>query len=219
MKEPNGDPIEDLRRLASDLEDAYPAGRAEARVASLLDRAKRPPVRRRLVVAFAAFALLAGNLGLAALADPAAPGDPLYPVDRAYEALGRSLGVLESTADERLEEAERLVVEGRGSDALPTVIELLEQLPSSDPTTVEEARRALEDVAAETSPEAFSETLDELLEMVRRNPGEVSGREVAAKAKELGEAVKANPPGRSQDRGRPDDVGPPDGPPGQSPRP
>ncbi len=74
-------------------------------------------------------------------------------------------------------------------------------------------------MAAETSPEAFSETLDELLEMVRRNPGEVSGREVAAKAKELGEAVKANPPGRSQDRGRPDDVGPPDGPPGQSPRP
>src|SRR5690606_17802627 len=56
--------------------------------------------------------LVVANLGTAALADSAVPGDFLYPVDRAYEELADLVGFGGDRGEERLEEATVLADRG-----------------------------------------------------------------------------------------------------------
>lgn len=222
--------VDHLRRLAADLEAAYPTERARARVDVVLDS---PPTgirrrRMRLVVA-SAVVLVLSNLALAAVADPSVPGDPLYGLDRAYEQIGKRLGLVHSTASERLEEAEKLIARGRATQAIPAVIELLDQVPASQPQGISTARTALEEAATlqgQGPSEEFSEALEDLLDLVKRNPGRVEGPEVAEAAQKLRDAAaKGKPAEDVPGRGRParppgkDDPGPPRDVPGADRRP
>jgi hypothetical protein len=71
--------------------------------------------RRRLsVVGVAAILASAGLAGTAVAADGAAPGDPLYRIDRAFEAVGIGNG----GTSERLAESSKLASEGKINEAL-----------------------------------------------------------------------------------------------------
>ena len=80
--------------------------------------------RRRLrglnpAVAIAAFALfLYSNIGLAALADSAVPGDSLSGLDRTYESIAAMVGWELDSAGERVEEASVLLARGDYHDCL-----------------------------------------------------------------------------------------------------
>lgn len=105
------DALDALRRYATDL--AGEPVDAEALLARA--RAQPVPARRaqRLVPALAVtLAFLVANAGLAVAANGAAPGDALYPVDRAYERLAAAVGLTGESAQERLDEA--VVVAARG---------------------------------------------------------------------------------------------------------
>lgn len=78
----------------------------------------KPPtqaiLRKRLVGAVGATVLLTGMTGVAVAADAAAPGDPLYGLDRAME----SVGVGDGGSPERLAEAQSLVEGGQLTAAI-----------------------------------------------------------------------------------------------------
>jgi hypothetical protein len=63
------------------------------------------------VIAGSAFAIVSVT-GLGAVADSAVPGDSLYPVDRAYEAVGRAIGRNADRTQETLQEAITLAQRG-----------------------------------------------------------------------------------------------------------
>jgi hypothetical protein len=109
--------IEDLRSYGRSLVDAVSTGRTEAMVGRALSARQRPHRPRRLVLALATLGLLAvSNVGLAAVADPAAPGDLLYPLDRGYERAGDLFGGWLFGAGNRTQErlAESEAINGRG---------------------------------------------------------------------------------------------------------
>ena len=62
-----------------------------------------------------------GNIGLAAASDNAVPGDPLYPVDRAYENIAAVIGIDSDKAAERLAEASILLAEGNFAVAVEAI--------------------------------------------------------------------------------------------------
>lgn len=82
------------------------------------------PVRRVLLrprsIIAAAILFVLGNAGLAAASDSAVPGDLLYPLDRAYEAVGSVLGFQHNPQAERLEEARVLLDRGEVNEAIET---------------------------------------------------------------------------------------------------
>lgn len=84
-------------------------------------RARRVWARRIAFTGVAAAALGFGVVGAAA-ADPAAPGDALYGLDRALEAVGINDGGL----GERLDEANELVDEGDADGAIDLIADALE---------------------------------------------------------------------------------------------
>ena len=104
-------PVSDrLRHLASRFEASVSHGRAEQLAARAVVRARRVPRRHHRAAAAvvgSAFTIVVLS-GLAVAAESAVPGDFLYPVDRAVEALGLDRNLLE----ERLEEA--IVLADRG---------------------------------------------------------------------------------------------------------
>ncbi len=126
------DPISDLRRYAHALQqqaDPVEAHRAATLAAAPLPAPARSWRRRLATVTAAAAVLAGGNVGLALAADPAAPGDLLYGVDRAYERVAEVLGIGGDTARERLDEASTLAARGDVSRALSTARETLSSLP------------------------------------------------------------------------------------------
>jgi len=88
------------------------------------------PVRRVLLrarpIIAAALLFVMGNAGLAAASDGAVPGDLLYPLDRAYEAVGTVLGFQHDTQAERLEEAIVLLDRGEVTEAIETATATLD---------------------------------------------------------------------------------------------
>lgn len=78
-------------------------------------------LRHRLAVIAAAIFVLAGMTGVAAAADEAAPGDPLYGLDRALEAVGIGAG----GATERISEAQLLAGDGQVAEAINHVAEAI----------------------------------------------------------------------------------------------
>lgn len=103
-------------------------GRARARAdAALAGGRLTPRFSRAVAAASAAMVFLAVfNVGLAAVADPAAPGDLLYGIDRAYEAVTEPLGLAGDTRLERLEEAEIVTERDDASTAVTLLEEALE---------------------------------------------------------------------------------------------
>ncbi len=187
-------PFDDLRALAADLEHSVPAERTRFRVAMALEPAPHRP--RRTVVALATAGLLTiSNVALAAVANPAAPGDALYGVDRAYERV-QNLAGFDSHAAERLQEAVVMAERGRASEVLSLVQEALtEVLESDDPVqAVEQLKRKA------NLGEAFEIQLAEFVADAKRagqsDPG-FSGQDVAELAQELGRG-KAGAPGQDK---------------------
>ncbi len=106
-------PLRDLRAYADDLVAGVDAddGARIARTA-LLDIHPVSWKRRVVSVGTAVAMFLGANVGLAAAADPAVPGDLLYGIDRAYEKVGHVLGIDNDGPAERFEEAAVLAERG-----------------------------------------------------------------------------------------------------------
>jgi len=207
------DPLDELRRYAASLRagtDDDVARRSVARAMAAGHAGHTRPARRPAVLAAAA--VLLGNAGLAAAAEPAVPGDLLYGVDRAYERLADAVGLGADHAAERLAEATELVARG---------------LP-------EEAAAVLDEIP----PGEVREAVAELRDTVAAARGEGAGRDISDAARSIGdEAPGRTHPGGSappaeSDRGRSEapgstapEPGPPDpadgsadpGPPGSVP--
>ncbi|MFP5333637.1 MAG: hypothetical protein ACLGHX_14915 [Acidimicrobiia bacterium] len=118
-----------LRRLASRYEAGVGRGRAEQIAARAITRAhRRSSVGRRLAVAVSSSAfLLVSMTGIGFAADRAVPGDLLYPLDRALEAVGLTSDLVE----ERLLEAITLTERGDMALAIETANEALAELSRS----------------------------------------------------------------------------------------
>ncbi len=157
------------------------------------------PIRRAAATAASAMLIVASLAGVAVAADHSGPGDILYGLDRALEAIGVGSG----GGSERLEEAEGLIDNGNYRDGLSHATETLESVPRNDT-----ARDAIEDAATrlgQTPDSASRETLDNvasLLQYLAENPhgGDPGG--VASLARDIvphidtpaPDAPPANPP-------------------------
>jgi hypothetical protein len=138
-------------------------------------------VRPQLVGAAAAVFLLSGVTGVALAANGAAPGDALYGIDRALEKVGIGAG----HAQERLDEANALLFDGRASEALNQAAQVFDEAeePAERFDDIGEARAALAEAAGrllETEKGDASEILvrdnvSTLLDYLRENLGERVG--------------------------------------------
>ncbi|MFP5333232.1 MAG: hypothetical protein ACLGHX_12850 [Acidimicrobiia bacterium] len=203
-------PIDDLRRYADDLASEVSPFVAQRAVRSAMTPGLRRP--RKAVVVLATTALFGvSNIALAATANPAIPGDPLYGVDRAYEKVVDLAGLGGPRVDERLAETGALVADGRLAEALGLVQETLGKVLSADDPQAE--LEALTD-ALDNVPDAVSEVVLQGLVATAHDisTGEADGSDVAGLAQQLGQEL-----GRrlaEENSNRPDDAGPPDSVPG-----
>jgi len=85
-------------------------------------RRRWPALSPRVAVAALSVVMAVGMTGVAAAADSAAPGDPLYGLDRALERIGIGSG----SAGERLDEADQLLTEGQTMQALEHAAEAID---------------------------------------------------------------------------------------------
>ena len=148
--------FERLRAFASRYETATPfgrAGRIAARaVAAAQGRSPHVFWRRVVVAATVGATLSVSGFALGIVANRAAPGDLLYGVDRAYEAVGQAFGSQQPRTEERLVEALDLIDQGREADAVPLLSEAVEDL--SNQTGLSEVN------------DAYRETLEGLTALV-----------------------------------------------------
>lgn len=201
-------PIDDLRRYADDLVSEVSPFVAQRAVRSAMAPDVRRP--RKAVLVLVTTALFGvSNIALAATADPAIPGDPLYGVDRAYEQVADLTGLGGPRVTERLAETGALVEQGRLTEALELVQETLGKvLEADDPQTeLEELTEAMGNV-----PDAVSDLVLNGLVAVAQGTasGDLTGQDVAALARDLGEKL------REEMSNRPDDAGPPEESPGST---
>lgn len=152
-------PFDQLREYARSLADSVDADQTRRVVGNAL---REPSAvlgwrRRVATIGFVVGSLLSGNVGLAAAAQPAVPGDALYPIDRAYERLAAFVGIGGDQAEERLQEAIELSRRGEIELALDTARSGLESLdgPLEDPGLIEavEALNEASTVAGEQRPD------------------------------------------------------------------
>ena len=222
------DPFDDLRSYAARLEAEVPVERARARARAAIN--STPPRRRRMaVVASAAIGFMGiSNVALAAVSNPAIPGDALYGIDRAYERIGELLGIGGEHRLERLNEAASVVALGDEETALSLVQEALTGLVDQD---VDTARAMLSELERGADVEALHQQIQEMIDIARdtadaagstemREAAEraaASGLDVAEVARtirdtiDLPDAASQDHPGDAADgRGPPEDAGPPD---------
>jgi hypothetical protein len=128
-----------------------------------------PALSPRLAVAALSVVMAIGMTGVAAAADSAAPGDPLYGLDRAMERIGIGAGA----AAERLEEADQLLTEGQTLQALEHAAEAVEG---------DTAANAALDIAIDRvgtadneNSAAIQEKVDALLSYMSENIGKDKG--------------------------------------------
>ena len=226
---------EQVSRFAS---EAAAIARSSVEIGS---RAKPIRPRRRLtalqdrlaIVAVAVF-VLAGMSGIAAAADAAAPGDPLYGIDRALERVG----INDGAAAERLAEAEALARRGHVTEAMGHAASAIEE-PSDDDASAASASRAatalreaavsVESTDQEPSSEEVQDAVSAMLAEMAALIGdpELDGAELGRRVSELARSIgrpddpgeEAPGPDRPDDgeSGRPDDAGPPEDTPGGPP--
>ena len=201
-------PIDDLRRYADDLVSEVSPFAAQRAVRSAMSPDVRRP--RKAVVVLVTTALFGvSNIALAATADSAIPGDPLYGVDRAYEQVADLTGLGGPRVTERLAETGALVEQGRLAEALELVQETLGKVLAADDPQAE-----LEELteAAGNVPAAVSDLVLNGLVAVAQGTaaGDLTGQDVAALARDLGEKL------REERSNRPDHAGPPEDTPGSA---
>jgi hypothetical protein len=219
------DPFADLRAYAADLETQVPAERARVRAMAALHPSK--PRRRTSVIAAAVVGFMGiSNVALAAVANPAVPGDALYGVDRAYERVGSALGFAGGARFELLSEAATVVARGQSATALMLVEEALSGIASGDEET---ARAMLAELERGADVQALQDQLQQMLDIAQDTAETASdedlrgaarsaqsrGLSVAEAAKEirstieLPDAASQETPGENGNGGPPDDPGPP----------
>jgi hypothetical protein len=193
-------PFDDLRRYADDLaSEVSPLAAQRAVRSAMSPHVNRP---RKLVVALVATGLLGvSNVALAAVADPAVPGDALYKVDRAYERLVDFAGFGGPRVSERVYETSVLVERGNLGMALDLVHETLTKILESD-----DPAGYLNELEAElgSQPDAVA-----ALVMIAKDTA-TSGADVSEAARQLGEHL------RDLLSQRPDHAGPPAGSPSET---
>ncbi|MEX2280085.1 MAG: hypothetical protein WEA76_08355, partial [Acidimicrobiia bacterium] len=193
-------PFDDLRRYADDLASEVSPFAAQRAVRSAMSpHVSRP---RKVVVALVATGLLGiSNVGLAASADSAVPGDVLYGVDQAYEQVVDLAGFGGPRVAERLQETSVLVERGELGVALDLVQKTLGKVLESDDPKAE-----FDTLVSETAgmPDVVASVVLEGLVGIARSistDDEADGQAVAEFAKTLSDELS----------NRPDDAGPPEG--------
>ncbi|MEN8114240.1 MAG: hypothetical protein ABFS21_07615 [Actinomycetota bacterium] len=153
-----------------------------------------PTFRRRVATAIAAAAVFVGSMsGMAVAADSSKPGDALYGLDRAFEAVGIGNG----HAAERVAEAQDLVDAGELPRGLLHAAEIVKPRGPDDSaasTALSEAAERLSTVGSDQSAET-RDRVAELLSYLASNARNADGHEVAQLAREIGRP--AEPPGKS----------------------
>jgi hypothetical protein len=150
-----------LRRLASRYEAGVGRGHAEQIAARAITRAHRRASsgRRVAVVVSSGAFLLVVMTGIGVAADRAIPGDLLYPLDRALEAVGLTSDIVE----ERLQEAIALIERGETELAIVTANEALAELSRSGVTVTFPI--IAPQVTDEVVDEAITTTTGEIVEV------------------------------------------------------
>ena len=194
-------PFDDLRRYADDLaSEVSPLAAQRAVRSAMSPHVNRP---RKLVMALVVTGLLGvSNVALAAVADPAVPGDTLYKVDRTYERLVDFAGLGGPRVSERVYETGVLVERGNLGMALDLVHETLTTiLESDDPVGY------LDKFEAEIGSQP--EVVAALVSVAKDTAS--SGGDVSEAAKQLREVLSQRPEG-----GGPPDDSPSENNPGQN---
>lgn len=204
------DPLDELRRYAASLRagtDEDVARRSVARAMAAGNARHARPARRPAVLATAA--VLLGNAGLAAAAEPAVPGDLLYGVDRAYERLADVVGLGADHAAERLDEATELVARGRPEEAGA----VLDEIPPGElPEAVAELRATVAAARGEGDGRSVSDAA--------RSIGDgTPGRADPGKPAAPGEQGPADPGAPGREESEPGGTDPEPGPPDSADRP
>jgi hypothetical protein len=191
-------------------------------------------LQERLAIVGVAVFVLAGMSGIAVAADAAAPGDPLYGIDRALERVG----INDGAAEERLAEAGALASRGQVTEAMGHAATAIEE-PADDRTSAASASHAAtalreaavsvgsgdEEPTSEEVQVAVSAMLAEMATLLGDPDldGAEFGRRVSEMARSLGrpddsagEAPGPDLPDESE-RGLPDDTGQPGNTPGGPP--
>lgn len=218
----NRSPMDDLRAYAASITTSVSETETETAVTAAMrtPRASQSWLRHRVVtIGVSVATFFSANLGLAAAAQNAAPGDLLYGVDRAYERLAGFVGISDARTEERIQEASTLADRGDAIAAVEAASAALDALSSSldrsEPgnndlaDTVDDGRSALADLppAAEVAePEFVRDVLAEtrlLLELIEEvrfaaqegEPGDASeaARQLAEQARKVADAAKDNP--------------------------
>lgn len=207
----------DAATISLDAADEYHNGESDGRTT-------RSPIlglKRRLAGGLAAAVLLSGMTGVAVAADGAGPGDVLYGLDRALEAVG----IGDGGAAERIEEARLLMEDGEFSTAIGQMADAVDAGANQEEAFSPEASKASEALrgAAESvrsgqiDPDsddmrgAVAAMLSEIAAMV-----DSEGFDAAALGTRIAEMARALGHGNSQDRspGPPENADPSS--PGQS---
>lgn len=198
-----GDLFAALRAEASvPLDEQTIVGFVQASVSAALEQSASEPIpsthverersllgalRIRLAAFAAGVAVFVGSIGgVAVAADDAKPGDALYGIDRALEAVG----IGDGNAEERLAEAGALIDAGQ----VPRGLRHAAEAVSKDEPTESQASTALEEAAdrvrssGSEQSSAVREQVAGLLTYLADNAGQVNGQEVAELAREIGQA-------------------------------
>lgn len=181
-------------------------------------RSPKGRFRRALAVAASA-ALLFALSGVAMAADAAAPGDPLYGVDRALERVGIGDGGM----GERIEEFEALLDRGNNDEAFEFLTGVIENSSGSETSEAEQRLEA----AANSNPTAREDNGGNERALKRSpaqatptgsrsdGPGQSDAKQSATEpnGNAIGQDEEAEPPGQektNENRAEPETAGPKD---------
>jgi hypothetical protein len=140
------------------------------------------PMRRVAATATSVMLIVASLTGVAIAADHSGPGDVLYGLDRALEAVGIGSG----GNTERLQEVKALIDSGEIKDGLSHANETLELTPANNAArdAIADATTRLEE-ARETAASGAGDEVTSLLNYLANNPQDLDPEYVAFLAREI----------------------------------
>lgn len=139
----------------------------------------------KVLAASVALAAVTGGVGIAA--NSAAPGDPLYRVDTFMERIG----LLDGGAQERLQEAERLVIRNRVSEGLELAGEAIGALRDGYGPAATALEQAAVQVKARTqTSRQYRDDVTEMLRIMARQMEQQQVNRVAETAEQVRETTR-----------------------------